>query len=97
MLLVCLYLYAEFDQDKAGDKYGSRASCEGEVSSQTTFFTMEKLEWFIPTMSGTRPPALAAHGSAVLGACLYIFGGWSPSEIGPVAQDTLYCLHTGEL
>ena len=58
--------------------------------------TSVKMEWFVPAMSGTRPPALAAHGSGILDDCLFIFGGWSPSETGPVAQDILYCLHTGE-
>ena len=55
--------------------------------------TSVKMEWFVSAMGGTRPPALAAP---VLGNCLFIFGGWSPSETGPVAQDTLYCFTTGE-
>ncbi len=52
--------------------------------------------WSVPSVSGTCPPALAAHGSAVIGTSVYMFGGWSPSETGPVAQDTLYCLRTGK-
>lgn len=44
-------------------------------------------------MGGASPPPLAAHGCAVLGKAVYIFGGLSSA--GPGAQDVLYCLNTG--
>ena len=43
-------------------------------------------------MSGAPPPPLAAHGCAVVGRKLYIFGGLTVGG----ASDGLYCLDTGE-
>lgn len=58
------------------------------------FAFAETLKWFCPEVGGVAPPPLAAHGCAVIGASIYIFGGLSPA--GPGAQDTLYCLNTGK-
>ncbi len=42
-------------------------------------------------VSVTALPALAAHGCAVIGRKVYMFGGLGPDG----ASDTLYCLDTG--
>ena len=68
--------------------------CTMKISIHCVY--LEKLEWSKPDVSGTCPPPLAAHGSAVVGTCLYMFGGWSSSDSGLVARDVLHCLHTGE-
>ena len=48
--------------------------------------------WSQPVVSGTSPPPLAAHGCAVVGRRVFLFGGLT---IGG-ASDVLYCLDTGE-
>ena len=53
----------------------------------------ETLKWSCPKVGGASPPPLAAHGCAVIGKAIYIFGGLSSA--GPGAQDALYCLNTG--
>ena len=56
-------------------------------------FFPDTWSWSKPVMSGAPPPPLAAHGCAVVGTKLYVFGGLT---IGG-ASDALYCLGTGEL
>ena len=53
----------------------------------------ETLKWSCPKVGGAAPPPLAAHGCAVIGSDVYMFGGLSP--VFPGAQDSLYCLNTG--
>ena len=56
--------------------------------------TADTWEWSCPKVGGAVPPPLAAHGCAVLGSDVYIFGGLSPA--GPGAMDQLYRLNTGK-
>ena len=51
----------------------------------------EKMHWCEQKPSGSAPPPLAAHGCAIIGTRLYIFGGLTTS----CACDTLHCLDTG--
>ncbi len=53
----------------------------------------ETLKWSCPRVGGVSPPPLAAHGCAVVGTAVYVFGGLSP--VYPGAGDALYCLNTG--
>ena len=52
----------------------------------------DSYKWSSPETSGESPPPLAAHGCAVVGNMLYIFGGLSTEG---VATDQLYALNTG--
>ena len=55
----------------------------------------ERMRWSEPQLNGGTPsPALAAHGCAVSGRSLYIFGGLGSAG---AACHTLYCLETGLL
>ena len=59
------------------------------------FFSLcpDKWVWSRLKVKGSVSPSLAAHGCAVLGARLYLFGGLTPNGS---ASDQLYCLHTGK-
>ena len=59
------------------------------------FFSLcpDKWVWSRLKVKGGVSPSLAAHGCAVLGARLYLFGGLTPNGS---ASDQLYCLHTGK-
>ena len=48
--------------------------------------------WSRLKVRGGVSPSLAAHGCAVLGVRLYLFGGLTPNGS---ASDQLYCLHIG--
>ena len=48
--------------------------------------------WSRLKVRGGVSPSLAAHGCAILGVRLYLFGGLTPNGS---ASDQLYCLHTG--
>ena len=52
----------------------------------------DSYKWSSPEVSGESPPPLAAHGCAVVGNMLYIFGGLGTEG---VATDQLYALNTG--
>lgn len=49
------------------------------------------MHWTKQQPLGPAPPPLAAHGCAIIGTHLYIFGGLTTNG----ARDTLYCLDTG--
>lgn len=50
-----------------------------------------KMHWSKQQPEGPAPPLLAAHGCAIIGTRLYIFGGLTTNG----ACDSLYCLDTG--
>lgn len=58
------------------------------------YLPIDSLKWTSLKVGGAAPPPLAAHGCAVIGSLIYVFGGLSPE--GPGAQDALYCLNTGK-
>ena len=48
--------------------------------------------WSNPKVRGIASPSLAAHGCAIIGSKLYMFGGLTPAG---AASDELYSLETG--
>ena len=56
------------------------------------FSSPDKLVWSHPKVKGAVSPCLAAHGCAVIGSKLYLFGGLTPTG---TASDELYSLDTG--
>eukprot|EP00731_Ephydatia_muelleri_P037613 Em0520g4a len=62
-----------------------------EIFGDLHVLDLDSYKWSSPETSGESPPPLAAHGCAVVGNMLYIFGGLSTEG---VATDQLYALNT---
>ncbi len=60
---------------------------------ESCFPPTDKWTWSCPKVKGDLSPHLAAHGCAVIGRKVFVFGGMSPTT---GASDCLYCLNTGE-